>query len=219
LKDPNGRQFGELPADWRTETLKLNDASLDMGDHQVMQAWEDPLMKALATVATRKKGAVLELGFGMGISASHIISIGCSSYTVIEANAQIAENARQWARAQDCPVTVIEGFWQDQVSTIGKFDGILFDTYPTNEIELSLPQHVFVEPFMDVVPNLLAAGGVFTYYSNETMKIRPDHIALMLERFHTVELTVAERLAPPANCNYWQHDHMVVPALSGPRAR
>ena len=89
-------------------------------------------MRRLAEYATRNRGRVLEIGFGLGISASEIMSLGCDEYVVIEAHPEVAERARQWGRAQATPVSVVEDFWQNSLDRVGRFDGILFDTYPVN---------------------------------------------------------------------------------------
>ena len=54
---------------------------------------------------------------------------------IIEANHEVAEQAREFAR-QNPNVKVIEGFWQDVIEQIANesYDGVLFDTYPIDGV-------------------------------------------------------------------------------------
>jgi methylase of polypeptide subunit release factors len=208
-----------LPSRWAKGEANFNDVGLWIEDHQVMQYWERPLMGALARLVTRAPGVkILEVGFGLGLSAQAILDRGCSDYTVIEAHPAVAERARAWARDQRIPVRVVEGLWQDSLECLGRFDGILFDTYPTNELEYGEEQFEFVRPFMDHVPSLLAERGCFAYYTDETRDFRQAHLNMVLARFSSVELKVVEGLRPPPECEYWSHDHMVIACLSEPRS-
>ena len=76
--------------EWRTFKVIENKGELLIGGWQVMQSWELPLMKKLAKIVTQNGGDILEIGYGMGISAREIIKCGCKSYTVIEAHPKIA---------------------------------------------------------------------------------------------------------------------------------
>ena len=124
---------------WKKYKVIQNKRQLLVGGWQVMQTWELPLMKFLAREVTMNHGDVLEIGFGMGISANEIVKNGCKSYTVIEAHPTIANNARKWAESQKTKIIVLESFWQDLVNKINKkFDGILFDTFPLKRKEKKL---------------------------------------------------------------------------------
>ena len=63
------RTWADSRAVWTGDTLLIQ-------GQQVMQAWEQPLMQALADVATAAHGDVLEVGFGLGISASMVQRAG-----------------------------------------------------------------------------------------------------------------------------------------------
>lgn len=200
---------------WRTQLLELSDDGLSAGRLQVMQYWERPLMRRLAEYATRNRGRVLEVGFGLGISANEIVALGCDEYVLIEAHPEVAQRARQWGAQQRIPVNVIEDFWQNQLDGIGLFDGILFDTYPVNDIPGS--NNYF--RFLPQAHRLLKAGGGITYFSGDTREIRPEHLELVFAHFNEVEFSVVEDLAPPSDCRYWHHDHMLAPYVRSPRAK
>jgi len=194
--------------DWVTLNVEVTDLELLIGGWQVMQRWEEPLMRVLATEVTRNGGDILEVGFGMGISATAIMESGCASYTVIEAHPVVAQAARDWGESHSTPVTVVEGFWQEIIPGMGqRFDGILFDTYPMSEDERSCNHY----PFIGAARELLQVGGVLTVYSDETTDFRPEHLKLWLDNYEEVRLVKVEGLQPPPDCEYWNQTTMVIP--------
>ena len=50
----------------------LDDRIISNNGQMVMMSWEHPLMKKHAEVVCRNSGDILEIGFGMGISAGYI---------------------------------------------------------------------------------------------------------------------------------------------------
>lgn len=201
------------PLDWRHAELSYTADGLNIGNFQVMQYWELPIMRQLALFATRGKGRVLEIGFGLGISANYVMQCGCSEYVIVEAHPEVAAKARDWAQQQSTRVTVVEEFWQNIINTLGSFDGVIFDTYPMRDDERSKNHY----PFIPIAKTLLNKEGVVTYYSDETREFRQDHLRLILDNFDCVELCCVNNLIVPDSCEYWKHDHMVVPCLSKPR--
>ena len=198
---------------WRQSSSHFHEDHLVVGEEtQVMQSWERPLMRKMAEYATRNRGRVLEVGFGMGISASEIMTLGCDDYVVIEPHPEIASRARSWGRQQGIPVTVVEDFWQNVFDKLGRFDGVLFDVYAVNE---EADTNNF-RRFLPLAHHYLSQGGGVTYYSGQTRAVAPDHMSLLLSNFSVVELTIVEGLNPPRNCKYWQSDHMMAAYLRGP---
>ena len=63
----------------------------------VMMAWETELMKLHAQRVTQNSGHVLEIGFGMGISAQFIQKFGCESHTIVEMHPDILIRLQEWA--------------------------------------------------------------------------------------------------------------------------
>ena len=59
------------------------DPSLEGKPFQVMMAWEKPYMEHLIK-KLKPKGDVLEIGFGLGYSASAIQKYNITSHTIIE---------------------------------------------------------------------------------------------------------------------------------------
>jgi guanidinoacetate N-methyltransferase len=200
----------QAPDEWRTLSVALNETELLIGGRQVMQAWERPLMQVLAREVTASHGDILEVGFGMGISAAAIVQCGCRSYTVIEAHPEIAANARRWGQEQSIPVTVLEGFWQDLAPSLpAEFDGVLFDTFPISQEDA----HINPAAMIPTMQRLLRHPGILTYYSGVAYGFPDDQLRLLLAHFDEVKLLKVSGLAPypPPACDYFNQTQMIVP--------
>lgn len=209
--DMTNKEYPKYMEDWCNFPVIQTDTELIIGGWQVMQAWEQPIMQVLAHQATKRQGDILEIGFGMGISATAILERGCNSYTVIEAHPVIVEKAHKWAEQYNTPITIINGFWQNVIPNLtSRFDGIVFDTYPLKEEERSRNHFDFIP----IAPSLLRVKGVLTYYSDENLNFRSDHLKLLLSYFDEVKLIKVSGLKPPPDCEYWQSDTMIVPAAT-----
>jgi len=191
----------ELPAAFSVHELIV-------GGLEIMQEWERPLMRALAREAAQAGGHVLEVGFGMGISASYLIENGCSRYSVIEPHADVLKKARAWAAKQPVPVEIIEGFWQDVIDGLGLYDGILFDPY---QVLSEDHQDKLYVPFIRKAAEHLRPGGIFTFFSAMSGQLPPRHLALLKEHFSECWFYEVTGLAPPRDCQYYRGSAMVVP--------
>jgi guanidinoacetate N-methyltransferase len=188
-----GPTYADLRAEWseaeasferrgHTECLRILGAP-------VMEDWEAPYMAALAAVACKNGGRVLEVGFGLGLSAEQIDLYNSTAaaggvplvteHFIIEANAEVAGAARLFAETAAVKTIVYEGFWQDVVEellsvsaapststaagagTDNLFDGILFDVFPLTRDEVVDGE---CDSFYPAAARLLRSGGVFTYY-------------------------------------------------------
>ena len=204
----------EMGADWESAAARYSTDELLIDGQQVMQAWERPLMSALAEAAAESHGDVLEVGFGMGISAALLQQVGVRSHTILECNQDVGERAEAWAgRHRDAPIRIVHSRWQDWDAPEAAFDGILFDTYPTSEEEYLrevIESPVFAAGFFATAARALRPGGVFTYYSNEIDSLSREHQRLLLRHFRRFSVSVVDGLQPPPDCQYWWAESMVV---------
>lgn len=119
-----------------TEKLNITNNQITYEDDRygrklqiVMDRGETPIMKKFANVVTQNGGDILEIGFGLGISADFIYNSNIRSYTCIEIHPEIYKKALEWAKDKD-NVEILLGNWRDVMPTLTKkFDGIFFDTY------------------------------------------------------------------------------------------
>jgi len=196
----------------RSEYLDLeaeySDHELLIGGSEIMQDWERPLMRALAEEAASSGGHILEVGFGMGISANFLIQAGCSRYTVIEPHKAVLDQFRKWAQGQPVPVEAVEGFWEDVIDGLGLFDGILFDTYPVSSSDRERKAYL---PFIQKASEHLKPGGVFTFYTGYAETLPPEHMDLLKRFFSQLRTYHVDGLKPPRSCQYWHESRMVVP--------
>lgn len=103
---------------------------------QVMMAWEKPYMEKCVEFL-KPHGDVLEIGFGMGFSATAINKYRLRSYTVIEKDDKVIKKFNKWKLKQkNTNIKLVKGLWQYTVPYLNKkYDCIFFDDSPGHEFE------------------------------------------------------------------------------------
>jgi len=164
----------------------------DFHDYKVMMEWEKPYMEALIN-RLQPSGDVLEVGFGLGYSASQIQKYNIKSHTIIESNLDVLIKAKEWAKKQPNKVIIIEGDWQKTLSSLGKFDSFFFDDAPSKEYPDVLDIRVY-DFFYRVLRNHANANSKMSWYCyKELYWLTNSFIDWSNERF---EIDI------PDNCNY-----------------
>jgi hypothetical protein len=150
-KDKNGKEICIDP-----------DFVTDQKPYQVMMEWEKPYMQKLVD-KLNPKGDVLEIGFGLGYSATRISSYPIDSYTVIEKDTSVIENIKKWGEDKNFPINIIEGMWQEKINDLGIFDSILFDDSPC--IEYPDPDNIrFYDFFYRIMLSHVRKGSRMSWY-------------------------------------------------------
>ena len=137
---------------------------------EVMMDWEHLIMSASAAYITRNGGDILELGFGMGISAGYIQSHSIDSHTIYENHPDIIPKALTWAEGKS-NVKIITGSWydafytrlkstngKDWTNTFGTFDGLFLDTYGDEGLH----------KFSGSLKHMMNDGGIATWWNSVT---------------------------------------------------
>ena len=143
-----------------SDKITSNMEEFEGEDVIIMMDWEHPIMSASAAYITENGGDILEIGFGMGISANYIQSHSISSHTIIEPHPQIVEKAVEWSSGKS-NVTIISQSWADVTGSLGTYDGIFYDTSFDDKHNL----------FSSSLSELTKTGtkfSVFNSYSSET---------------------------------------------------
>ena len=164
----------------------------DYGDNfQVMMDWEDSLMSASAAYVCQGGGDILEIGFGMGISAGYIQSQSISSHTIIENHPQIIEKAKTWASGKS-NVTIVEGDWFTNKNSLSTYDGIFYDTWGDTNMS----------NFSSSLSSLTKTGTRVTWWNNNTDESNYYNIPNITYR--------AINVTPPSN-NYFNSSIYYMP--------
>lgn len=217
--------------DWKTEkadysTLESGCKSLTIDGQAVMESWESPYMGALAEIVTRNGGRVLEVGFGLCLSANYIQTRCIDEHIIIEANVYVLEKLNKWAAKQKHKVTVMEGLWQEQIALVedNSVDGVLYDAYPLNKAE----QHIHQFDFLKQAYKKLKPGGIATYCNLTSMGVLhtqyPDWNELFekTQKPHILECGFKEEdiqpiklcpVTPPEDCRYYHHSEAMCPII------
>jgi SAM-dependent methyltransferase len=125
-----------------------------------MMDWEAPIMERMADEVCHNRGDVLEVGFGMGISAGFIQARRPRTHTIVECHPQVLERLRQWSRDKPA-VRIVEGMWQDVLERLDTYDGIFWDTFGGVD---SFSNRENFRPFFDFVKSSLRPRGRFTFW-------------------------------------------------------
>lgn len=204
--------FSENFNNWKDAPAILSKTQLEIEGHSIMEDWERPYMKELAETVAYNGGRILEVGFGLGISAEYIQKHNIKEHVVIEANYQVFQKLLEFKANFGQKISPIFGFWQEIVSKLESksFDGILFDTYPLNKNEI----HANHFPFFIHAYRLLKKGGIFTYYSDEISDYSENHYKkLHSAGFSKIKSKICN-VNPPESCLYWTEKSILVPIIT-----
>jgi len=202
--------YPENPQDWKTAPALLENGKLTILGHPVMEDWEAPYMEMLAGIATRNGGVILEVGFGLGLSATRVQSYPIEKHVIIEGNGDMFKRLQDFAGRAPHPVEPLFGLWQEVAPTLPAefFDGILFDTYPLSADELRNQLFFFEHAY-----RILKKGGIFTYYSEEAVDYSPGHLELLHQAgFSNINRQVCP-VNPPDDCKYWKEKSFLAPIV------
>ena len=176
-----------------SSTLIFSDTKLIVSSsgENVMMDWEHPIMSASAAYVTQNGGDILEIGFGMGISAGYMHSHSISSHTIIENHPQVIEKLKTWSSGKS-NVTIVSQSWQEVTASLGRFDGIFFDDFggEYNDISSSLSL-------------LTKSGTKMTFWNNS----RTSSNAI------TEDVTYQEVSVTPTANSYWSGSIYYIPKL------
>ncbi len=201
-------------SEWCTASAQASEGKLFILGHQVMGDWATPYMKMLAEISTRQGGRVLEVGFGLGISASYVQQHPIEEHHIIEANHDVFMTLQEFAKQSPHKVIPLEGTWQDVVTTLPSdyFDGILFDPYPMTEQELTDRDYAYV--FFKHAFRLLRKNGIFTYFSAEVDSFSEYHLQRLAETGFSQIAGQPCAVSPPSDCGYWFHNTILAPIIT-----
>ncbi|MGB5236433.1 MAG: class I SAM-dependent methyltransferase, partial [Flavobacteriaceae bacterium] len=186
-----------------------------LADHEIMEEWLVPVMQAMAEEVAKDGGDILEIGFGLGVSAEMLMDFVPKSYTVIECNEVVIETYyNPWKEIHtDKNIRLVKGLWQDTIGALGQYDGIFFHTYPLNEDEYL--QYVnasitFAEHFFSHASAHLKPGGSFTYFSNEIGSLSREHQRALLRHFSSFSIRVISLKMPADVTDTWWANSIVI---------
>ncbi|CAL8103937.1 unnamed protein product [Calicophoron daubneyi] len=236
--------------EYSTDGERLVDTSTHLA---VMMDWEQPLMARHAAWICRadqkprpQELRILNVGFGMGIVDKEIQTHSPSSHVIIEAHPEVLKRMEENGWMSKSGVQVLKGRWQDAVhllsneiaeGTVPPFDGIFFDTYAEDDLDL--------REFHSWLPKLLrlpkepaeseeagAEAGRYSYYNG----VCPDNvffhgvacetIRLHLKRlgiectFEPIPVDVSDpKLWENLSQRYWHFDTYFLPkcTFQGPK--
>jgi protein arginine N-methyltransferase 2 len=167
----------------------------------IMMDWETPLMEKHADIVCQDGGHILEIGFGLGISAGYIQQHDIQSHTIIEIHDDIYELLLDWAK--DKPnVIPIKGDWFNVSNQLelNKYNGIFYDGYGgSNEMKLK-----------EFAIKHLKSNGIFSYFALREKDYFNFGETLKFEKMHII---------PDTDCNYYEYNPLQLNEVCCPWVR
>jgi hypothetical protein len=181
------------------------------GRHQVMMEWEKPYMEKSIEVLN-PFGKVLEIGFGMGYSATKICSFtNVTEYNVIECMPIVWDKFEEFKSKQnvlrpELKVNLIKGRWEDVLITTGIYDSIYFDDYVLSQPQVRNDR--FADFLHKVLLNHTRIGSIISVFSNNNVKEKYNNINCI--KVECIEY----KIDIPDYCKYAKGDKMYIPILT-----
>jgi len=173
--------------------------------YQVMMEWEKTYMENSIKIFN-PFGKVLEIGFGMGYSASEICkNKNVKEYNVIECSPTVWDKFYEWKKEQrdNLKINLIKGRWQDILQTLSVFDCIYFDDY-INDYSNS-NNNRFNHFLFEILLYHSKIGTKICCYSTNNFNIKIDKLNIENNIFD-IEI--------PKNCKYAKGNKMYIPIIT-----
>ena len=185
--------------------------------HQIMMEWEKPYMEKSIEMLN-PFGKVLEIGFGMGYSATKMCSFeNVKEYNVIECMPIVWEKFKEFKTQQqtarpELKINLIKGRWEDVLQTTDTFDCIYFDDYALNaDMDPGNRKitHDRLSIFLcKVLQKHTTIGSRISFYSTVNCLEMYKHI-------NCTHLECSEyNIEIPADCKYARGDKMYIPIMT-----
>ena len=192
--------------------ILLQDTSM-----QVMMEWEKPYMEACID-ELKPKGNVLEIGFGMGYSATQIQKYKPKSHTIIEMDPLVIKRLKKWSKKYK-NINIVEGMWQKTLSTLDDFDEIFFDDYPIEEPKNVLDRKLESERFFMFIDicvdwHMKIGSKISAFMAKGESKYNDEmflHRIINNPRFEYSEKIIDVNVSK--NCNYFKGNKAVIPII------
>ena len=181
----------------------------ETGQHQVMMAWEKPYMEKCIEYLD-PSGSVLEIGFGLGYSATKLCSYeNVSEYTVIECCPEVWTKFELFKTEMSkkhptLKVNIIKGRWEDVMSVGGIFDSVFFDDYNGSIT------HESVNRFNKFLYQMLANN--HTHIGTKICCYSTGHTEYNITGLQQKSYEYAINV--PKYCNYANGDKMHIPIIT-----
>ena len=171
--------------------IKNNDSIRIESGAIIMHAWETPIMARMAEFICQDGGDILEVGFGMGISARLIQKHDIKSHDIVEIHPDIFKDLEEWSKDKN-DINTLFGDWWGARDWLKTYDGILFDTY--------LDKHV--PEFKNLIPTICNDECKVTWWNNLPKDYNEHQLA-------GVEFEILH-VQPPVN-DYFNHKTFHMP--------
>ena len=170
----------------------------------IMMEWEKPYMEACIE-KLNPSGDVLEIGFGLGYSATAIQNYsGVKKHTIIECSPEVWPKVEEFKKGHP-NVELIKGRWEDVLRTCGVFDCIFFDDHPLNDTHNFTRWDEFA---YNIFNNHTKVGSRISYYT-----ISQQNPSIILNDFVKFEVNKF-KVDIPSNCKYVHTGNVYVPLMT-----
>lgn len=186
--------------------------------HQIMMEWEKPYMEACVQ-KLQPFGDVLEIGFGLGYSATEIQKFPISSYTLIESDLETYNRSLEWKNNYNHQITIIHSKWENIHKKLPKFDSIFFDDYDSDIVESckkgikSECRNMF---FIDTIKNNIKDYCRFSFYCALEKNLINEYESRwgIFKNHYKIEKSFDEYVIDiPENCNYIENKNLYCPLI------
>lgn len=188
------------------------------GWNQVMMGWEKPWMEACVD-ALKPHGDVLEIGFGLGLSATQFQKYPIKTHTIVECHPTVIERMNQWGKSYQ-NVKIIEGMWQQSFDKFQKYDIIFFDDHSSiidenkySDMQMFQDQIRFKIFIFKCLDYFMKPGARACMFMNKSKSRKDFYTEVFAHRNDVVYREQWIEIKPPKNCNYYRENKVLIPII------